>query len=177
MRRGDQRSTSGSHSTVLRSGCGAVRSRAHGSAPDRGARVAARAAASIERERGALCLQSAAAVPNQILLQPAPIEYGVHRDQYDALIADLESEGVLVRVVAPVEERNGGLPGGVQQSEFYDLVIHVGEAVGALVRIGMLITMVQRRLHARREKRLEPRRAKLYLANGEEQVIDLGDDE
>jgi hypothetical protein len=115
-------------------------------------------------------------VPNQVLLQPAPIEYGVHREQYDALISDLESEGVLVRVVAPVDERSGP-PGGVQQSEFYDLVIHVGEAVGALVSIGMLITMVQRRLHARREKRLEPRRAKLYLANGEEHVIDLGDDE
>jgi hypothetical protein len=56
-------------------------------------------------------------VPDRIVLQAAPMAYGLHREQYDALVHDLEAHGVRVRILPPSEQRS--LPTG---AEIYDLV-------------------------------------------------------
>ena len=42
---------------------------------------------------------SGCVVPERVLLQPSSQEYGLHRQQYDALVEDLEAQGALVRVL------------------------------------------------------------------------------
>ena len=114
----------------------------------------------------------ARAVPQQILLQPAPLEYGLHREQYDALVTDLEAEGVLVRVLPAVEER--GVPENI--AEVYDLVIQVGEVAGTVLSATKVIESVRRRLRGH-AGRAEPRRGKIYLANGEEREFAYRDED
>jgi hypothetical protein len=114
-------------------------------------------------------------LPERVLLQPSPAEYGLHRRQYDALVEDLEAEGVLVRVLPAVEEHV--FPTSTV-GEFYDLVVHVGQVAGAIVGRPKLIEIVRRRLRGRESRRVEPRRGKVYLANGEEHefILDAEDE-
>ena len=116
-------------------------------------------------------------VPQRILLQPAPREYGTYRVQYDALVKDLEEEGVLVRVSPTIEER--GIPTGIPANgaEFYDLLIQVGAFAGTIVSTAKLIETVRRTLRGRKERGVDLRRAKIYLANGEEHEFSLGDED
>ena len=44
------------------------------------------------------------AVTNRVLIQPSVREYDSHREQYDALVSELQTEEVLVRIVSPSEE-------------------------------------------------------------------------
>jgi hypothetical protein len=113
-------------------------------------------------------------MPERVLLQPSPAEYGLHRRQYDALVEDLEAEGVLVRVVPAVEEHV--FPTSTV-GEFYELVVHVGEVAGTIVGSAKLIEIVRDRLRGR-ETRVEPRRGKIYLATGEEHefILDAEDE-
>ena len=111
-------------------------------------------------------------MPNRVLLQPAPLEYGLYRVQYKALIEDLETEGVLVRLLEPVQER--GLPTVAQAC---DLVIQVGEVAGATVGIAKLVEIVRRRLRGQRSQRVEPRRARLYLDSGGLHEFSLDEEE
>jgi hypothetical protein len=112
-------------------------------------------------------------VPERVLLQPAPLEYGLHREQYDTLVEALEAQGVLVRVLARTERRSD-LPGsGAPPAVLYDLVIHVGEIAGVILGTAKLMEMVRRGLRGREGRRGELRRAKLYLANGEEHEFAL----
>jgi len=103
-------------------------------------------------------------VPQRVLLQPAPLEYGLYRQQYDALVEDLEAEGVLVRVLPAREERGLGTAIG---AEVYDLVIHVGAFAGSIVSTAKLIEIVRRRLRGRQKRGIEQRRGKIYHANGD----------
>jgi hypothetical protein len=116
-------------------------------------------------------------VPQQILLQPDRLEYGRYREQYEALAAELEGEGegVLVRVLPAMEER--GLPTGTENiPEFYDLAIQVGAFAGAIVSTARLVQIVRGRLRGREGRDGEKRRAKIYLANGEEHEFIFGDE-
>ncbi len=106
-------------------------------------------------------------MPERVLIQPAPLEYGLYREQYDALIKDLEAEGVLVRVV-PVGDAYDLPTSDFAAADTYDLVIQVGEVAGAIVGIPELIEIVRRRLRRLESQGAKPRRAKIYLANGEE---------
>jgi hypothetical protein len=45
----------------------------------------------------------------RIVLQPAPMELGIHRAEYEALVAELTAQGHDVQVVQPAERR--GVPG------------------------------------------------------------------
>ena len=115
-------------------------------------------------------------MPRQVLVQPAPLEFGLYREQYETLAEDLEGEGVLVRVVPAGEER--GLSRGVSASadERYDLQIQVGSSAGAIVGTAKLVEIVRRRLRGR-EGRVAERVAKIYLANGEEFEFSFGGEE
>jgi hypothetical protein len=109
-------------------------------------------------------------VPERVLLQPSPAEYGLYRRQYDALVKDLEAEGVLVRVLPAVEEHV--FPTSTA-GESYDLVVHVGQVAGVIVGSAQLIELMRGTLRGRERRRVEPRRGKVYLANGEEHEFAL----
>ena len=104
-------------------------------------------------------------MPERVLLQPAPLEYALHQGQYDRLVEELESKGVLVRMLAPLE--TGGVPSLPPAGGNYDLVVHVGEVAGAILGTVELIALLQHRLREDEPPRTE-RRVKLYLHNGEE---------
>jgi hypothetical protein len=114
-------------------------------------------------------------VPERVLVQPSPAEYGLYRRQYDALVEDLEAEGVLVRVLPAVQEHV--FPTSTA-GEFYDLVVHVGQVAGVIVGRAKLIEIVRLRLRGRESRRVEPRRGRVYLANGEEYdfILDAEDE-
>ena len=78
-------------------------------------------------------------VPQQILLRPASREYGLHREQYEAVAADLEREGVLVRVL-PVT----AIPKNDAENaaELCDLAIQVGAFAGTIVSNAKLVEIV-----------------------------------
>jgi hypothetical protein len=113
-------------------------------------------------------------VPQQVLLQPAPLEYGLYRAQYDTLVKDLEGEGVLVRVSPAGEQR--GIPPSLpaNAADFYDLVIQVGEVAGTVVSTAKLVELVRLRLRGREGRGVEQRRANIYLANGDEHEFNFG---
>jgi len=108
-------------------------------------------------------------MPERVLLQPSPLEYGSHQEQYNALRDELEGQGILVRLLAPVQQGSVQRPAG----EFYDLRIHVGEVAGAIVGTANLIAIVRRKLRGQKQPRAMPRRAKLYLPTGEEREFSL----
>jgi hypothetical protein len=114
-------------------------------------------------------------VPQQILIQPAAREYGLHREQYEALAADLEGEGVIVRVLPAVEGRALRAGGTENTADFYDLAIQVGSYAGQIVGITKLVEIVRGRLRDREGQDGKARRAKIYLANGEEHAFVFGD--
>jgi hypothetical protein len=101
-------------------------------------------------------------VPQRVLLQPTPLEYGLYRQQYNALVEDLKAEGVLVRVLPAKEERGIGTALG----EVYDLVIQVGAVAGSIVSTAKLIASVRRRLRRHGNGGMG-RRGKIYQANGD----------
>ena len=111
-------------------------------------------------------------MPQQILLQPASGEYGLYREQYEAVAADLEREGVLVRVL-PVT----AIPkyDAENAAELYDLAIQVGSFAGTIVSNAKLVEIVRGRLRDREGQEGNERRAKIYLANGEEHAFVFGD--
>ena len=112
-------------------------------------------------------------VPQQILIRPAPREYGPHRDQYEALVSDLEGEGVLVRLLPAIEER-GLRTDGSQDGVLYDLTIQVGAVAAEIVSTTKLVQMVRGQLQRHEDRDDEERRAKIYLANGEEHEFAFG---
>jgi hypothetical protein len=115
-------------------------------------------------------------VPRQVLVLPAPLEFGLYREQYETLAEDLEGEGVLVRVVPAGEERGLSRADSTNAAEHYDLQIQVGSSAGAIVGTAKLVEIVRRRLRDR-EGRGAERVAKIYLANGEELEFSFGGEE
>jgi hypothetical protein len=114
-------------------------------------------------------------VPQQILFQPAPREYGHHQKQYEALAAELAGEGVLVRVVPALEALGMRTDPIENAAESYDLAIQVGAFAGEIVSTAKLVDIVRSRLQGREGRQDEERRAKIYLANGEEHEFIFGD--
>jgi hypothetical protein len=114
-------------------------------------------------------------VPQQILLQPAPREYDHYEEQYEALAADLEGAGVLVRVLPAVKAH--GIPTDPIENaaEFYDLTIQVGAFAGEIVGTAKLVETVRGRLRGGEGRDSEERRAKIYLANGDEYEFIFGE--
>jgi hypothetical protein len=107
-----------------------------------------------------------------VFLEPAPREYGLHREQYMALIEDSEELGAHVRLERPAEQR--GTPNA---AEYYDLVIRVRQGSTALLATVKLIGIVRERLKSDQRGRASVyRRAKIYLPAGSEHEFDLTGD-
>lgn len=62
----------------------------------------------------------------QVTITPSPLEKGIHWDEWEPVIRDLENAGYDVRVLAPEEER-GGLPSA---PEYYVVAYLFWKAVG-----------------------------------------------
>jgi hypothetical protein len=62
-------------------------------------------------------------------------------------------------------------------AENYDLVIQVGSSAEEIVATARLVEIVGRRLRADTQRGITPRRAKVFLANGDEQefILDAED--
>ena len=110
-------------------------------------------------------------MPERVLLQPARLEYGLHQEQYETLLDTLEGQGVLVRLLAP--RMTEAIPSFPRGSEFYDLVVHVGEVAGATLGTANLIRLLRRELRDSAQRLPGPRLAKLYLQTGEVHEFDL----
>jgi hypothetical protein len=108
-------------------------------------------------------------MPERVLLQPALREYGLYHGQYDALVKELETNGMLVRLLPPDARAEGPAA-----SESYDLTLHLGEVAGAIIGTANLIRLVKRSLRGYGQRR---RSAKLYLYNGEEHEFSLDEDD
>ena len=109
-------------------------------------------------------------VPLQILLRPSPLEYRRFHKQYEALAGDLEGQGVLVRLLPAAEvHAHAVLPTSTAQNgaDDYDLLIQVGSSAGEIVGTARLVEFVQRRLRRPKGEGIAPRRANVYLTDGE----------
>jgi hypothetical protein len=116
-------------------------------------------------------------VPLRILLRPNQQEHERFRDEYEALAQDLEGEGVLVRLL-PVADGHSA-PAGTSPAEErrYDLEIQVGASAEEIVATTRLIELVRRRLRGREKRAATLRRAKVFLASGEEHEFSFASDE
>ena len=109
-------------------------------------------------------------VPLQILLRPSPLEYRRFHKQYEALAGDLEGQGVLVRLLPAAEvHAHAVLPTSAAQNgaDDYDLLIQVGSSAGEIVGTARLVEFVQRGLRRPKGEGIAPRRANVYLTDGE----------
>ncbi len=98
-----------------------------------------------------LRVASCAALP-RMFLRPSSLELDAFRDQYDALVADLEAQGLEVELVGP-EEYRSGLP---EYDRRYSVSVYVGQTAATLHSVGVLVGTVREHLRggARRRARL-----------------------
>jgi hypothetical protein len=113
----------------------------------------------------------------EISLEPLSWEYGLFRDQYDALLADLEGQGfdVHLKIRRPVESRS--FPPIPDIEAVWDLIVRVSEVVGEAVAVVNIGNAIRARLRGGRAPigphQGEPKRAIIYLPRGEEHVVDI----
>ena len=103
-----------------------------------------------------------------MFLRPSPLELDAFRDQYDALVADLEAQGLEVEVVAP-EEYRSGLP---EQDNRYSVSVYVGEAAATVQSVGVLVGTLRKHLHGGGARR-RARRGCIQLPNGQKHEFRL----
>jgi hypothetical protein len=107
-----------------------------------------------------------------IRIEPAgPRDLAMHREQYDRLIAELQENGYDAEIELWEYRSHGGISP--------DIIIHVGQAVGAAVSIYNLGQIVRRVLRGlRRPPSGEPRIVVIYGPNGKElSRVELSDDD
>lgn len=103
-----------------------------------------------------------------IVLEPAPIEYGLHRAQYDAVVRELEAAGFSIRLNRRrTAYRNVGT---MTFGTFYDLIVRFGTDSGA--DPAALIERLQHLLSSD-ELPATPRMGKLLLDDGTEHAFPL----
>lgn len=83
-----------------------------------------------------------------IVITPSPMEFGLDRDMYDALVADLEAAGFDVRLEAPVERR-----GAIQHAGGDAVIQLLGDAAAIIAAVVTVTEAVRRHVHARRGRK------------------------
>ena len=99
-----------------------------------------------------------------IIIEPAPLEGGLYRAAYEALVSDLREAGFEAELRAPIEER-GGLP-----QEMVNAALWLGETVGEETIgaiIGIYVGRMQRSRRGRRRPSQRQPAAVLYGPDGE----------
>jgi hypothetical protein len=101
-----------------------------------------------------------------IVIEASPMELGLYREEYDALVAALEADGHEVRLQTPEEFRSGGL--AVQVAE---ISIHVLRDVGAIYSAAQIAAQAKEKLRSRRRKNRAV--AVIYLPHGEQHRFEI----
>jgi hypothetical protein len=104
----------------------------------------------------------------RVVIRPSAIEVGMFREQYDALVADLEAQGLDVELAAP-EELRPGLP---DPDSVYNVSVYMGHVAGTLLSVGVLVGTLRKHLRGR-VTRSRPRRGCIQLADGQKHEFDL----
>lgn len=104
------------------------------------------------------------------MLEPAPVEYGLHRGQYDALVRDLDASGFRVRL----DRRRSAYRniGTTTFGTFYDLIVRLDADAAGTVDLDDLIERVQQLLSTV-ELPQSPRIGKILLGDGTERAFPL----
>ena len=103
-----------------------------------------------------------------MFLRPSPVELDAFRDQYDALVADLEAQGLEVELVGP-EEYRSGLP---EQDSRYSVSVYVGQAAATVQSVGVLVGTLRKHLRGG-GTRSRTRRGCIQLPNGQKHEFHL----
>lgn len=100
------------------------------------------------------------------MLEPAPLEYGLHRAQYESLVRELEEVGFRVRL----SSRRAAYRSTSAFGTFYDLVLRLGRESGT--NLDALVEHIQ---HLLSSDTLPPtpRMGKLMLDDGTEYAFPL----
>ena len=99
----------------------------------------------------------------RVVIRPTVVEYGVNRDAYDELIAELQSQGVDARIDQPPEERSGSL-----QHSALDVAIYLFENADNIAMITGAVALAMKKLRKKpRAGARAPRRAAIFGPNGE----------
>jgi hypothetical protein len=106
----------------------------------------------------------------RIVLRPSPVERGLFKDQYAALIADLYEQGYGVVLEDPMETR--GFP---EAQWMYDVTVHVGEVAKDALAIGALVAVLRKHLRGR-GRRGRTRKGCIYLPNDAPRLFDMPDE-
>ena len=86
----------------------------------------------------------------RIVIAPSPMELGLNRDAYDALIADLEKQGFEAEIREPVEARFTLPP-----QEVANVVVSLAEKIGDET-LGVLVGIFVQRMRESRTRRKKP---------------------
>jgi hypothetical protein len=103
-----------------------------------------------------------------ILIKTSGPDYGFNREQYDALVADLESQGASVDIETAPEER-----GALQAVR--EVAVYVKDFGGAALTLGALAAIIKKHL---RRRRVGPQTVTIYGPDGREvlSTVDLEDE-
>jgi hypothetical protein len=100
------------------------------------------------------------------VLEPAPLEYGLHRAQYESLVRELEEVGFRVRL----SSRRAAYRSTTAFGTFYDLVLRLSADSGT--NLDALIEHIQHLLSSEKLPQT-PRMGKVMLDDGTEYAFPL----
>jgi hypothetical protein len=107
----------------------------------------------------------------RIVLRPSAVELGTFREQYDALVAELEAQGLDVELVAP-EEYRPGLP---DPESVYNVSVYVAKVAGTLLSESVLVGTLRKHLRGR-VIRSRVRRGCILFPDGQKHEFRLPED-
>lgn len=107
----------------------------------------------------------------RIVLRPSAVELGTFRDQYEALVAELEAQGFDAELVAP-EEYRPGLP---EPDSLYNVSVFVGKVAGTVLSEGVLVGTMGKHLRGR-ASRNRVRRGCILFPDGQRHEFRLPED-
>ena len=103
----------------------------------------------------------------RIVIRPSALELGQFREQYDAVVAELEAQGLDVELVGP-EEYRAGLPDP-------EVSVYVGRIASTLLSESVLVGTLRQHLRGQRPRN-RARRGVIQLADGQKHEFDLPED-
>lgn len=109
----------------------------------------------------------------RVVLEPDYLEFLFFREQYVALVADLERQGFDVDLVQPVPAGPGIDPLYPDPATVLNVAVQVVDLGGKLASIGVVTAQLVKHLRGRGRPR---RRAHLYLPDGSKHEFELSEE-
>lgn len=107
----------------------------------------------------------------RIVLRPSAVELGTFREQYGALVAELEAQGFDAELVAP-EEFRSGLP---DPESLYNVSVYVEKVAGTVWSESVLVGTMRKHLRGR-VTRNRARRGCILFPDGQKHEFRLPED-